>query len=587
MLLLQTLGWRQRKSLQTVESTNKKVSYHTGLGQRRRRFAIAAGTLYLILVAWLAILLDPAGNGPVAWVILAAFAISAPWTVLGVGNSLLGYWLMHGVGNGLARVFPAADAPPAGPVPARTAILMTIRNEEPARAFSRLRRMKTSLDGTGEGGSFAWFILSDTNDPAIAAQEEAEFAAWRKADEAAALHYRRRTDNKGYKAGNIRDFCERWGADFDFMLTLDADSLMDGETILRLVRLAEAQPRLGILQSLVVGAPSRSAFARLFQFGMRSGMRTYTMGAAWWTGDCGPYWGHNALIRIQPFTQHCDLPLLSGGRHILSHDQVEAVLMRRAGYEVRVLPVESGSFEENPPTLPDFIRRDLRWCQGNMQYLSPQVLGLSGLLPVSRFQLIWAISMFFGAPFGTLMVVLAACWPLVLKGGPSGEGLALFYLVTLLLSLMPKLLGFADVLTRPGEIARYGGARRFLAGAVLETLFSFLLGTVTGFSVTLFLLGLRPARGGSWEAQARDASGLSVATAVRLLWPHTLFGLVVFALLSATPTLLLWSLPLTAGYLTAIPLALITASPRLGEWMLAARLCATPEEIDPPIMTLG
>ena len=552
-----------------------KTDHHAGLGPRRRRFAVAAGALYLILAAWLALLLDPPDNGPVAWAILAAFAVMAPWTVLGVGNAALGYWLLHG-----KRHQPFGTCPPEGPVSARTAMLMTIRNEDAARVFSRLRRMKRSLDDTGEGGCFAWFVLSDTDDPAIAAREEAEFAAWRAADEAGALHYRRRAGNEGYKAGNIRDFCRSRGTDFEFMLPLDADSLMEGETILRLVRLAEAHPRLGILQSLVVGAPSRSAFARLFQFGMRSGMRTYMMGFAWWTGDCGPYWGHNALIRVRPFTDHCELPRLPGGGHILSHDQIEAVLMRRAGYEVRVLPVEAGSFEENPPTLIEFVRRDLRWCQGNMQYLG--LLRLPGLLPVSRFQLIWAISMFLGAPAGTLMILLAGCWPLVEKGGPSGRGMALFYLVFLLLSLAPKLLGFADVLVRPGEAARYGGVRRFLAGAALETVFSFLLGAVTSFSVTLHLLGLRPAGRGGWDAQVRDANGLPAAAAFRLLWPHLLFGLAVFALLSAAPSLLLWSLPLTAGYLAAIPMALVTASPRWGERMLAAGLCATPEEILPP-----
>ena len=157
------------------------------------------------------------------------------------------------------------------------------------------------------------------------------------------------------------------------MLPLDADSLMSGEAILRLVRIMQAHPKLGILQSLVVGAPSASAFARIFQFGMRHGMRAYTMGSAWWIGDCGPFWGHNALVRIAPFAEHCHLPILPGqpplGGHVLSHDQVEATLMRRAGYEVRVLPDESGSWEENPPTMFEFSTRDLRWCQGNMQYL--------------------------------------------------------------------------------------------------------------------------------------------------------------------------------------------------------------------------
>lgn len=553
-----------------------KVDNYADLGLRRRRFAIAAGALYVILVAWLALLLDPSSNGLIAWAILGSFAVSAPWTVLGVGNAVLGFWLLHGARGGLARVLPLGHWPPSGPITARTALLMTIRNEDPARAFSRLERMKKSLDATGEGGHFAWFVLSDTDDPAIAAREEAEFEAWRQDD----VHYRRRTGNEGYKAGNIRDFCLRWGADFEFMVTLDADSVMDGETILNMVRLGQANPQLGILQGLVVGAPSRSAFARLFQFGMRSGMRTYTMGFAWWTGDCGPYWGHNALLRVRPFTEHCDLPLLPGGKHILSHDQIEAVLMRRAGYHVRVLPVEAGSFEDNPPTLPEFVRRDLRWCQGNMQYL--KLLDLPGLLPVSRFQMVWAISMFVGAPFGTLMLILAAAWPLLVEGGPPAPAMAAFYVTLLIFSLIPKLLGFADILTRRGELSRYGGFVRFLAGAILETLFSFLLGAVTSFSVTLLLLRLRSIRGGSWNAQARDVHGLSYRAALSLLWPHLLFGLALFCLLSATPVLLLWSLPITAGYLAAIPLAVITASPRLGEWMVSTGLCATPEEIHPP-----
>ena len=147
---------------------------------------------------------------------------------------------------------------------------------------------------------------------------------------------------------------------------------MPAAAILRLVRIMQAEPRLGILQGLVVGLPSTSAFARLFQFGMRLGMRSYTIGSAWWQGDCGPYWGHNAVVRLAPFIAHCQLPVLPEkgplGGHVLSHDQIEAVLMRRAGYEVRVLPEEDLGWEENPPTLLEFIRRDLRWCQGNMQY---------------------------------------------------------------------------------------------------------------------------------------------------------------------------------------------------------------------------
>ena len=202
----------------------------------------------------------------------------------------------------------------------------------------------------------------------------------------------------------------------EFAVVLDADSFMTADAVLRLVRIMQADPELGILQGLVVGLPSTSAFARLFQFGMRLGMWSYTLGSAWWQGDCGPYWGHNAVIRLAPFMAHCQIPILPGngvlGGHVLSHDQIEAALMRRAGYAVRVLPDEELGWEENPPTLPEFIRRDLRWCQGNMQYW--RFLFLPGLKLVSRYQLAFAILMFLGSPawmgllvLGTIAAVMA------------------------------------------------------------------------------------------------------------------------------------------------------------------------------------
>ncbi len=214
--------------------------------------------------------------------------------MLGVCNAALGFWLLHCHRRPLDSVAPFARAGETRRrLGAQTAIALTIRDEDPARALTRLAVMKADLDATGDGARFDWFVLSDTTDARIAAQEEREFARWRAEEgaDAARLHYRRRSDNIGYKAGNIRDFCERFGGAFEFMIPLDADSLMDGETILRLVRIGEAYPRIGIIQSLVVGAPSRSAFARVFQFGMRAGMRSYTMGAAWWARRLRPLLG--------------------------------------------------------------------------------------------------------------------------------------------------------------------------------------------------------------------------------------------------------------------------------------------------------
>ena len=227
----------------------------------------------------------------------------------------------------------------------------------------------------------------------------------------------------------------------------------------------QANPRLGILQTLVTGQPAESAFARIFQFGMRHSMRTHTIGIAWWQGPSGPYWGHNAIIRLQPFIAHCRLPLLPGrpplGGPVLSHDQVEAALMRAAGYEVRVIADEFESWEENPPSLPDFIKRDLRWCQGNMQYL--RLLARPGLKPMGRFQLVNAIFMYLGAPFWILM--LAAGLAAALMPTPSGAAqfpaaLAFaLYFATLAIGFAPRVLGVIDILLQPARRAAYGGTR--------------------------------------------------------------------------------------------------------------------------------
>jgi len=562
-------------------------------GTLRARRLLVAGLNLVTLAALLYGLSRVLGTG--GWtvadiVIFVAFLFGAPWTVLGFWNAVFGLWLLHGVEDGQDQVAPFAAAGGAPtPVAIRTAILMTLRNEDPARAFHRLEIVKLSLDATGEGRWFDYFVLSDTNDPAVAEAEEQLAAGFTAAiGDPSRLTYRRRTDNAGYKAGNVRDFCERWGARYEVMLPLDADSVMSGSAIVALARMMQAYPRLGILQSLVVGMPSKSAFARIFQFGMRHGMRPYTMGSAWWIGECGPFWGHNAMVRIAPFRDECHLPVLPGGPplggHVMSHDQVEATLMRRAGYEVRVLPVEMGSWEENPPTMLEFAKRDLRWCLGNLQYL--KILDIPGLRIMSRFQLAWAILMFIGLPAWTLMIALLPfkVWEdRVIADYPAGLA-AFLYVLFFSMYLSPKLAGFADILLTKGGTKRYGGTGRFVVSSLIEIVFAFLQGAVSTFRTTLFMIGLAfgKARIG-WNGQARDAHALSFATAFAGLWPHLAFGLYIFGTLALlSPTVLIWSLPLTAGYVLAIPFAMLTASPALGRWFARRGLCGIPEDFDPP-----
>ncbi len=552
----------------------------------RRRIFFA----FMTMVTWIALAygiyvslgLDR-GHWPLPETIIFLLSIPAlPWWIVGFWNSAIGLWLLQTRRNGLHDAAPFwrfADVPL--PLEIRVAVMMTVRNEDPARAMARLRAVRESLDATGEGAQFDYFILSDTTDASIAQKEEALCSAWNARHRGdGRLTYRRRERNEGFKAGNVRDFLDRWGDNYEIMLPLDADSVMSGDMVVRLTRVMQAFPKLGILQSLVAGGPTTSAFARMFQFGMRHSMRSYTTGSAWWTSDCGPYWGHNALIRVQPFKEACSLPVLRGkpplGGHILSHDQIEATLMRRAGYEVRVLPVEGGSYEDNPPTLLDFLKRDIRWCQGNMQYL--RLLGHPRLKVVSRVQILLAILMYLGSA-GLAAIAGVAAIAAALGGLQNVNSSTTSFVAALLLlmSLTPKLAGLANVLLTKGETARYGGSGRVVAGAFVEIIFSLLLSVIVTLGSAVFMLGLLFGQSVSWGGQARDTYGLSWRDASLALWPQTLAGIALLALLASAGGIS-WALPIIVPLGLSIPLAILSSSPRLGAAMAKARLCAIPEE---------
>jgi membrane glycosyltransferase len=575
------------------ESSSATVATETGLSVfvRRVLFAalVAATTLGVLTLAVLA--LSPGGYGAVDLLLLALYAVALPWLVIGFSISTIGFCVMRFVRDPLATIFPAAARIRGNePITAKTAILVCIRNEAPQRVIRNLTPLMAGLAAAGVGDHFHVFVLSDTVEADLAAAEEACLSAfateWR---DRIAVTYRRRTLNKGFKAGNIGDFCRRWGADYEFALTLDADSFMTADAVLRLARIMQSDPKIGIVQGLVVGLPSTSAFARLFQFGMRLGMRSYTIGSAWWQADCGPYWGHNALVRLAPFIAHCDLPELPAGGalgdQILSHDQIEAVLMRRAGYEVRVLPLEHQSWEENPATLLEFIRRDLRWCQGNMQYW--HLLGLPGLKPVSRYQLVFAILMFAGSPAWIALLCLgslaAAAAPTPGDFIRADAGIAMFA-ATMIMWLSPKLATFIDVLTRAKERWEFGGTLRFLASAAAETVFSLLLAPIMWFGHTLFLARLPFSRTVGWAAQVRDDHAVPLSLACRALWPYTLVGLgAILVLALAHPSAIPYALPLAAGPALSIPLAVLTASRAFSAALMRLGIGRLPEETAAPV----
>lgn len=549
------------------------------LRARRAGFAalivVSAATMFVLM----ATALFPNGPDALGVAMLLMFGLTLPWTTIGFWHAVIGLILMRCARDPEGSVAAHLRSITGDePIESSTALAICVRNEDVARLSRNLSWMLEGIVGTGEARHFHLYILSDSDRPDIASDEEALAANLSaRFGDVVPVTYRRRERGTGFKAGNLRDFCERWGALHTYAVVLDADSVMTPHAILRLVRIMQVHPRIGILQTLVTGLPTDSAFARVFQFGMRLGMRSYTLGAASWQGDCGPYWGHNAILRLAPFTEHCVLPVLPGtppiGGHVLSHDQVEAVLMRRAGYEVRVLPVEDGSWEENPPSLLEFIRRDLRWCQGNMQYL--KLLGMPGLKPVSRIQLWLAIAMYLGAPGWLGFMVLG-----LIRQGPIRADLGVTLLaLSLFMSFAPKFATLADVLARADLRRRFGGAARVAAGALLEMVFSMLIAPICALSVTLFLFGLPLGRQVGWTAQHRDAGGLAFGPTVRRLWPHTLAGVGFGVWIWLVAPGALWiAAPFLLGLTGAIPLAMVSAEPRAGRLLRRLGLCLIPEE---------
>ena len=558
------------------------------LARRLLVATIVLGTTGLLLgLLWQ--VLAPGGWTLAKLAMLVGFVGTALWAGLCLANGLIGFLLL--VSGPAPAVLDTASDPAVTVTPIAIAmprafvmplaIVMTVRNEALAPVLTRLLEMFDALALQCPDWNVTACVLSDTTDPAAVMVEEHALGALSAADRAR-IRYRRRVDNAGFKAGNIMEFLDHHAAGFDLMLVMDADSSMTADAVLRLARAMQADPRLGIVQHLTVGTPAASPFPRLFQFGMRAGMRSWAAGQDWWQGDEGPYWGHNAMVRIAPFRAHARLPMLPDGRHILSHDQVEAALLRGAGWGVRVLADEDGSFEAFPPALPEHLGRELRWLSGNLQYV--HLLRLEGLRPMGRWQFVQAILLFAGAPFCVLFLLGAAAAAATdhVSAFPAGAALVL----TLVWSgalYAPKLLGYLEVLVSRPKRTRYGGAVRFLAGVLAETVFTLTYDAIGPLSKTIAIARLALGARGGWAAQNRAERRVGWAEAARLCWPHTLLGIAVFvAFACAGARAVVWALPFAGGLLVAVPFAVMTADPRLGRWLQRHGIAAAPEEIAPP-----
>ncbi len=575
---------------------------------RRTLFFGAGMVVNICAVLWLADLFYRIGPHRAHIALLALFALLNGLLVLGSMHALAGVW-DYLMGNWRpARITDIAKGQ-TGPLRERYAVVMPVYNEDIVKVMGRVEAIFRSILATGHLASFDFYVLSDSTDLDLWVAEEVAWAnACRKLNAFGRIYYRRRRKNENRKAGNIGDFVRTWGGHYEAMLVLDADSLMDGADIVKMARTMEAYPRLGILQTPPKLIRGSSVFTRMQQFAMRLYGPLFIRGLNFWQLGSGSYWGHNALIRLLPFSEFCELPALPGrepfGGRILSHDFVEAALMIREGWEVWLAWDIEGTYEEAPPTLMDHLKRDRRWCQGNLQHM--WLIFARKFPPPARIHLFMGIMAYLGSPVWFLFLLAGSwlAWDRVSSGlsylpydgyvarwtgfTQNQQALALTGLVFCLL-FIPKIMAFTGGLLHGKTRRGFGGIIPMTCGLLMETILSMLLAPCVMFEHTFMVVGMVLGRSVSWANQTRETDGTSWADAMRFHGPCTLVAIVwtVLAWCVGT-TFLAWMSPILCGMLLSIPLSVWTSRSRYGKALLKQKILSTPEEnSEPEIMRLA
>ena len=532
--------------------------------------------------------------------ILVLFAILFSWISLGFWSAVAGFWMLWR----RKSEFICADLPidERQPLRSRTAVLMPICNEDVTRVFAGLEASYRSLAETAQFANFDFFVLSDTGDPVRQAEEEIAWAQLCAGVQGfGRIFYRHRRNNVRRKSGNIADFLRRWGRDYDYMIVFDADSVMAGETVVRLAHMMEQYPQAGIIQTAPTTVNCDSLFGRVQQFASRAYGPMLTAGQRFWQLGEGYYWGHNAIIRTAPFIKHCGLSRLPGhaplGGEILSHDFVEASLMGRAGWEVWVVHNLGGSYEESPPTLADELKRDRRWCQGNLQHL--RLLLADGFRGGHRAILSMGVMAYASALLWLVFLILntvelaaQTVLPLVyFSSEPSlfplwprwhPEWAVALLTTTAILLFLPKLLSLL-VIIKDRQTHLFGGFLPLCVSICLEIILSTLLAPIRMWFHSQFVVVTLMGRQIKWGPQFRTDNETRWRDAIRLHGLATLlaFGW-VFGMYWLNPAVSVWLLPVGISLLLAVPVSVYSSRLSLGRLMRRWRLFLIPEEIRSP-----
>lgn len=569
------------------------------------RRAIFFGSVLIMNIAaslWIADLFYRDGMHRAHWSLLVIFIILNGLLTLGSFHALFGAFDIIRGRKRAVRITELVDGQ-EGPLEKRFVVVMPVYNEDSDRFCARIEAIYRSIQATGHGASFDFFILSDTRDLDLWVLEE---VAWtnlcRKLDAFGSIYYRRRKFNTSRKAGNIGDFVRTWGGGYEGMVVLDADSLMDGADIVKMARTMEAYPRLGILQTPPKLIRGSSVFTRLQQFAMRLYGPLFIRGLNFWQLGGGSYWGHNALIRIKPFSEFCELPDLPGrepfGGKILSHDFVEAALMVSEGWEVWLAWDIEGTYEEAPPTLVDHLVRDRRWCQGNLQHMW---LIFARRLPLTvRAHLFMGIMAYLGSPLWFLFLLQGTglAWErsqselstlpfesYVDRWFGIDRGMQSIILVSTVFALLflPKILAVTGAILVPRVRKSFGGFFPLITGLFMETFLSVLLAPCIMAAHTMMVLSIVSGRAVGWVTQNRETDGTAWRDAIRIHMVPTVLGLVwAFVAYKIGWEFLAWMSPILLGLILCIPVSVLTSRVRYGRALAKRKILSTPEELNPP-----
>ncbi len=565
-----------------------------GMAWRRAFIVTTAAILTIFATYQIWWLLRIGGIDLLEGLLLLVFVPLFAWIVQSFSSSLAGFALVLMKRPARLGIDPLAPLPALG---VRTALLMPTYNEDPERLLAGLQAIVESLQATGRGDHFDLFVLSDTRDADMQRREVAAFERLRLAMPQTRLYYRLRDDNHERKAGNIADWVRRWGGAYPQFLILDADSLMTGDTLVRLAAAMEANDDVALVQTLPVIVNGATVFARMQEFSGRMYGPVIAHGVAWWHGAESNYWGHNALIRTAAFAAHGGLPELDGTTPfrgaVLSHDFVEAALLRRGGWALHMIPTLEGSYEEGPPTLTDMLVRDRRWCQGNLQHGG--VLPARGLHWVSRWHLLIGIGHYLTAPLWAMLVLIGLAVPL--QHGAFNEGLSPaaywmaiddgrflgVFVLTMVMLFAPKILGYIATLADARMRRGVGGAWRGFVSLLIENVLAALMAPITMYVQSRGVAEVLAGRDSGWDAQRRDDGRQTWGDLWRNYRGTTLLGVIMgVGAWMMSPGLALWMSPMIVGLVGSIPIVRLTSSRRVGLALRRAGLFTTPEEQSPP-----